>query len=196
MKLKNILLSCILIFGLSEVVYSQKRDGAVMLYAWPGSQVDSTKLPKQISKFEEFTIWRWGYDRVRDPLDPTPTSIFSEIGGPPKYSSEGHFIQWTANEDTNFVSYRFLESMSVDMSNPTIDSIITEPVNEVWGCSEVTGYDNDGDLVWWEEGCKGKYKIEVKDDHITKLWGNPSKYYQVIVKNSLGRITPSEIIKW
>jgi len=165
LNIKNILLGCVFVIGLSEVVYSQES-------------------------FDPL--------RGRDPLDPLPVSIFSELGGRPKMENGKYYIQWTMSPDTNFVSYRFLESMSEDMSNPTIDSTITELLNDLWGCYEVSYYESytDSILVWEDRGCKGKYKIEVKDDHITKFWGNPSKYYQVIVKNKLGRTTPSEIIKW
>lgn len=160
MKLKNILLGCILIFGLSEVVYSQGNP----------------------------TVYKYGEGSAFDPLrgrnkfDPIPVYIFSEMGGVPKRENGKYYIKWTENPDTNFVSYRFLESMSEDMSNPTIDSTITERSNETFPCNPA--------------GCKGYWKFEVKDDHLTKFWGNPSKYYQVIVKNSLGLTFESEIIKW
>ena len=80
MKLKNILLGCILIFGLSEVVYSQGNP----------------------------TVYKYGEGSAFDPLrgrnkfDPIPVYIFSEMGGSPKRENGKYYIKWTENPDTNF----------------------------------------------------------------------------------------------
>jgi hypothetical protein len=172
MNIKNILLSCLLLVGLSEVVYSQEYG--------EGSEFDPL--------------------RGRNKFDPIPVYIISELGGRPMMDKdEGcckYYLTWTANEDTNFVSYKLHESMSEDMTDLTLDTTITVRENAKWGCYDTSRYLKDGTLIHEKKGCKGMYKIEVKDSHITKLWGNPSKYYQVIVTNTLGLTTASEIVKW